>query len=101
MMNEEIKVNDGKGLYDSTGMINGLIVDCNEIPQMLMSGNYVGFCGRIVEMVQKLDALKQGITKDRESLQYQVKELIKLRDELLTRINGGGEEDGRQTADTE
>ena len=101
MMNEEIKVNDGKGLFDSNGLIDTLIVDCNELPKKLASGEYVGFCGLIVEMVQKLALLKKGITKDRESLQDQVKELTKLRDELLIRINGGGEEDGRQTVDTE
>ena len=101
MMNEEVKVNDGKGLFDSNGLIDTLIINCNELPRRLASGEYVGFCGLIVEMVQKLDLLKHGITKDRESLQYQVKELIKLRDELLIRINGGGEEDGRPTADTE
>ena len=101
MMNEEIKVNDGKGLFDSNGLIDTLIVDCNELPKKLASGEYVGFCGLIVEMVQKLALLKNGITKDRESLQDQVKELIKPRDEPLIRINGGGEEDGRQTADTE
>lgn len=100
-MNEEIKVNDGKGLFDSNGLIDTLIVDCNELPKKLASGEYVGFCGLIIEMVQKLALLKNGITKDRESLQDQVKELIRLRDELLIRINGGGEEDGRQTADTE
>lgn len=100
-MNEEIKVNDGKGLFDSNGLIDTLIVDCNELPKKLASGEYVGFCGLIVEMVQKLALLKNGITKDRESLQDQVKELIRLRDELMIRINGGGEEDGRQTADTE
>jgi hypothetical protein len=101
MMNEEIKVNDGKGLFDSNGLIDTLIVDCNELPKKLACGEYVSFCGLIVEMVQKLALLKKGITKDRESLQDQVKELIRLRDELLIRINGGGEEDGRQTADTE
>ena len=100
-MNEEIKVNDGKGLFDSNGLIDTLIVDCNELPKKLASGEYVGFCGLIVEMVQKLALLKNGITKDRKSLQDQVKELIRLRDELQIRINGGGEEDGRQTADTE
>ena len=100
-MNEEIKVNDGKGLFDSNGLIDTLIVDCNELVKKLASGEYVGFCGLIVEMVQKLALLKKGITKDRESLQYKVKELIKLRDEPLIRINGGGEEDGRKTADTE
>lgn len=58
-------VNDGGGLFDASGLIDTLIVDCNELPRKLMEGQYVHFCAKICEMVQKLAALKDGIEKER------------------------------------
>ena len=92
---EELKVNDGNGLFDSVGMIDGLIVDCNELPKRLFSGNYVSFCNLIVQMVQKLSLVRDGITQDRNSLEQQIANLKAFNSELLAKINEGGAEDGR------
>ena len=68
-------VNDGKGLYDSGGMIDTLIVDCDALVRDLAGGSYVAFCARIVDMVQKLSRLKDGIVEDRKILEERIREL--------------------------
>lgn len=60
-------VNDGKGLYDNEGLCDSLIMDCNNLVKILLSGNYVQFCNAIVQMVKKLVNLKEGIKKDMDS----------------------------------
>ena len=75
MGNEMPPVNDGGGLYDSIGMIETLIIDCNEIPRLLIGGHGVAFCTKIVEMVQKLSKLKAGVANDIKSRDEQIKEL--------------------------
>lgn len=74
-MADEIKVNDGGGLFDSIGLIESLIVDCNDLPKALFSGQNVLFCRLIVGMVQKLANLKQGVKNDTESLKKRISEL--------------------------
>lgn len=76
---EKIPVNDGGGLLDNIGLIESLIVDCNDLPKALVSGQYVLFCNRIVQMVQKLANLKQGVSND---LQSKDKIIAELRDLL-------------------
>ena len=80
--NPEIPVNDGKGLLDNLGLIDTLIEDCNELPHDLVSGHYVRFCSRIVQMVQKLANLKQGVKTDTEGLRSQVADLRRLINEM-------------------
>ena len=80
-MNGGITVNDGKGFFDSQGLLDTLIIDCNELPKVLMTGSYVGFCAKIVDMVQKLSCLKDGIKKDMDSLREQVDELSAISEE--------------------
>lgn len=77
---EEISVNDGKGFFDNLGLIDTLINDCNELPKDLMNGQNVRFCKRVVDMVQKLANLKQGIQNDFRSLTEQIKELTERND---------------------
>ena len=81
---EKIPVNDGGGLFDSLGLIDTLIVDCNDLPKCLFNGHYALFCATITGMVQKLANLKQGVKNDIESLQNHIKELTDL-------LNGGEE----------
>ena len=80
-------VNDGKGLYDNEGLCDTLIVDCNNIPKQLMTGNYVQFCNTLVQMVQKIANLKKGIQAETESLKQNIEELKKANKELLEQIN--------------
>lgn len=74
-MNEDITVNDGKGLLDSIGLIDSLIEDCNNIVQPLISGRYVLFCNMLVQMVQKLSQLKTGVRSDISSRDKTIQEL--------------------------
>ena len=75
MNDERIPVNDGGGLFDAVGLIETLIIDCNEIPRLLIGGHGVAFCTKIVEMVQKLSNLKTGVAHDIADRDEQIKEL--------------------------
>ena len=86
--NDEITVNDGKGLYDNEGLCDLLILDCNNAVKSLMNGNFVQFCGIVVQMVQKLSNLKDGIRKDMESMQNKIDELKKINDSLVELTTG-------------
>ena len=85
-MGDEIKVNDGKGVYDNIGLIDTLIVDCNLLEKELISGKYIGICVKLVEMVQKLDNLKKGVLNDAEAKNKQIADLRQL-------IEGRGDTD--------
>lgn len=45
-------------------LIDSLIVDCNNAVKCCHCGEYVAFCSTIVQMVQKLANLKNGIQTD-------------------------------------
>lgn len=74
-MEEEITVNDGGGLFDASGIIDTLIVDCNNLPKLLIDNQFIAFGNTLVQMVQKLKQLKNGIKNDRESLRQQIDDL--------------------------
>ena len=88
MKNEEIKVNDGGGLYDTPGMIDSIIVDCNDLVKRLLEGNYIGFCSKSVEMVQKLTRLKEGVKAERESKDAIIEDLKRLNNDLAEQAMG-------------
>lgn len=88
MNEDEVKVNDGKGLFDAEGMIDSLIIDCNNAVKAVASGEYIGWCGISVQMVQKLSALKNGIAADMKNRDDQISELKEINDELRQRIIG-------------
>ena len=77
----DITVNDGGGLYDSAGLIDSLIVDCNELPKDLMNDQNIRFCNRLVQMVQKLHELKNGLENVLKSKDEVISELNKALDE--------------------
>ena len=72
---DEIKVNDGKGLLDNIGLINSLIEDCDNLAACLFSGQRILFCGQLVQMVQKLGNLREGVKADLADKDRQIKEL--------------------------
>lgn len=74
-MDNNVKVNDGRGLYDNCGLCDTLIIDCNNLIKQLVSGEYVLFSHTIVQMVQKIGNLKKGIKSDSESQEQQIREL--------------------------
>ena len=85
---DEINVNDGGGLYDSVGLIDTLIVDCNDVARTLTTGNYVSFCSKIVEMVQKLSKLRNGVQADLKSKDEIIKDLKRLNNDLAEKVYG-------------
>jgi hypothetical protein len=74
-MNEGIKVNDGGGLFDGLGLIDSLIVDCEKGMKALISGSPLEYAAVTVGMVQKLGRLKEGVKKDTEEMEKQIREL--------------------------
>lgn len=80
---DEIKVNDGKGLLDNIGLINSLIEDCDNLVNCLFSGQRILFCGQLVQMVQKLGNLREGVKNDLADKDRQIKELQEM-------LDGGG-----------
>lgn len=91
MKNNDIPVNDGGGLYDNIGLIDTLIVDCNELPKLLVSGHWVGFCAKVVEMVQKLSNLKIGVKNDVDSLRQQIATLTQENENITAQLMQKGE----------
>lgn len=72
---KDLPVNDGGGLMDNIGMIDSLIVDCNNMTKALVSGNYVQYASINVGMVQKLVSLKKGVKHDMDGLLKQIEDL--------------------------
>lgn len=83
---DHMEVNDGNGLFDAEGLIDSLIVDTNETVKSIAGGNYIGWCKYNVQMVQKLAALKKGVTEEQAEREKQIEELRKENDELRQRI---------------
>ena len=81
-------VNDGKGLYDNVGLCDTLITDCNNIVKNLASGQYIQFCNVIVNMIQKIVNLKQGITEDIASKDQIIEELKRANNALMEEKTG-------------
>lgn len=74
----EMKINDGGGLFDSPGLIDSLIVDCERGMKALLAGSPLEYAATTVGMVQKLGELKKGIKNEKEGLEKQIRELTEL-----------------------
>ena len=81
-------LNDGKGLYDNEGLIDTMIADLNNLPKLLMTGQYIQYCATVTGMAQKLVNLKEGIRKDMESMKEKVEDLKRINDRLITEKDG-------------
>ena len=84
----DLTVNDGKGLMDNEGVCDSLLLDLNNLPKVLMTGQYIQFCTLVVSMSQKLLNLKKGITNDMQSMKDKVEELKRMNDDLMEQISG-------------
>lgn len=84
----DITVNDDKGLYDNEGLCDSLLADLNNIPRILMTGQYIQFCVLVASMSQKLINLKKGINADLQSMKDKVEELKRMNDDLVEQISG-------------
>lgn len=84
----DITVNDGKGLFDNEGLCDSLILDLNNLPKALMSGQYIQFCAIVTGMGQKLANLKKGIKADMDSMKEKVEDLKRINDSLFEQKTG-------------
>ena len=84
----DLTVNDGKGLYDNEGLCDRLLADLNNLPKMLMTGQYIQFCAMVSSMGQRLVNLKKGIKTDMDSMRNKVEELKRMNDSLVEQITG-------------
>ena len=89
-----IPINDGGGLMDTNGLIDSLIVDTNGLMKSLVNGQYVGFAGTIVAMVQKLSTLQSGVKAEKAGYESQIRDLQKLNAELIRETAGRQLESG-------
>ena len=85
-IDEKLPVNDGKGLLDNLGLIDTLIIDCDTVMKLLLAGNGIGFCAKLVEMVQKLSNLRKGVKSEKDSLQEQLEVYIRENEDLLKQL---------------
>lgn len=84
----DITVNNGKGLYDNEGLCDSLLIDLNNLPKMLMTGQYIQFCTTVASMGQRLVNLKKGIKADMDSMKEKVEELKRMNDSLFEQMTG-------------
>ncbi len=87
---EKKKINDGTGLglMNNEGLIDSLIMDCNNSVKEIACGQYIAWCNIMVQIVQKLANLKIGVRNDTESLKKQVEDqqrIIKMLEEQTER----------------
>lgn len=84
----DLTVNDGNGLFDNEGLCDSLIADCNNAVKHLCSGQYLQFCGQMIQITKKLTNLKTGIRNDMQALVNKVEELKRMNDELAEQVYG-------------
>ena len=98
---EGITVNDGNGLYDNAGLCNSLILDLNNLPKLMMTGQYIQFCATVASMGQRLVNLKKGIKADMDSMKEKVEDLKRMNDSLVEQMTGlPVEKDGAENGST-
>lgn len=84
----DLTVNDGNGLFDSEGMCDSIVNDCNSLVKHVFNGQYILFCNTVVQMSLKLANLQKGIRADIESKDKIIEELKRMNDELQAQISG-------------
>lgn len=84
----DMTLNDGKGLFDSEGLIDTMLLDLNNISKCLMTGQYIQYCAIVSGMGQKLVKLKEGIQADLDSMRQKVEELKRMNDSLVEEKTG-------------
>lgn len=84
----DMTVNDGKGLFDSEGLIDTMLLDLNNLSKCLMTGQYIQYCAIVSSMGQRLVKLKEGIRADLDSMKAKVEELKQINDSLVEEKTG-------------
>lgn len=89
-----VTVNDGKGLLDNDGLMQTIIVDCNDAVKGALSGNYISFCDKMVQVVQKVSLLRKNWEQEMNAKEKQIADLMARNHELLEGITGIPDEYG-------
>ena len=84
----DLTVNDGKGLMDNEGLCDSLLLDLNNLPMVLMTGQYIQFCAKVSSMAARLANLKKGIADDMQSMRDKLEEMKRINDDLMQQISG-------------
>lgn len=85
---DEIKLNDGKGLYDNLGLCDTLQTDLNNLIKQALSGQFIQCSAIVLSMSQKLTNLKKGISIEIESKNKIIEELKSINDSLMEEKTG-------------
>ena len=83
-----IPVNDGGGLLDNIGLIDSLIIDCNEAVKALAGGKPIAWCNIMVNMVRKLSNLREGVKAEMDTKNEQLAQARKLCNDILEEKTG-------------
>ena len=65
----------GNGIFSHDELFESVILDCNAAVRLITSGNYIGWCKTMTDIVQKITVVKDGIKKDLESKNRNIEEL--------------------------
>ena len=84
----DMTVNDGNGLFDSDGLCDSIINDCNNALRHIASGQYIVFCSTMAQIAQKIVNLKAGIKNDIASKNNIIEELKTQNNRLYEELSG-------------
>lgn len=79
---DEIKVNDGGGLYTNEGLVDTIIADYNTLPRLLVENQFIKAAALYASVAQRLANLKKGIKVDMDSMKAKVEELKAMNESL-------------------
>lgn len=78
----DLTVNDGNGLLDNEGLIDTMILDCDNAVKAIVSGEYINFCNIMTQIVKKLANLRRGVHNDMASREEQIRNLQQALEEI-------------------
>ena len=87
-MNENITVNDGKGLYDNIGIVDTIANDMNKLPRLIIDGQFFQAAAVFASIGQRLGNLKSGIKTELDSKDKIIEELKRMNNELVSEKTG-------------
>ena len=87
-MNENITVNDGKGLYDNIGLVDTIVNDLNRIPRLMIDGQFFRVSAVFASVGQRLGNLKKGIQEELDSKDEIIEQLKRINNELVAEKTG-------------
>ena len=87
-MNENITVNDGKGLYDNIGLVDTIASDLNNIPRLMIDGQFFKVSALFASVGQRLGNLKKGIKEELDSKDEIIEELKRINNALVEEKTG-------------